>query len=255
MTSLDAGVKYKGLSLEGEYYWRWLSNFTGVNTSGIANINDHGYQLQTSAMAVPKALQLYFGASQMFGQLRRPVGSARRRELVPDEGARDSPQRRVDVREPITRGIHGLSLPGRRQGPGVPHQPRDELLIDEVNDDSQTLVPFGGSSQRLLRAGAAGAVLRPRASARRTGSGCRQRVQRLALPPDELHPAGHRAPASSSRSWATGSAARRCSASRSSSSGRTRTPAISRRPTTCRATRRSTTTRSPTPTSRASTGR
>ena len=60
--------------------------------------------------------------------LRRPVGSASRRELVRDEGARDSPQRRVDVREPITRGIHGLSLPGRRQGHGVPHQPRDELL-------------------------------------------------------------------------------------------------------------------------------
>ena len=62
MSSIDAGVKYKGLSLEGEYYWRWLSNFTGVNTSGIPNINDHGYQLQASAMVVPKTLQLYFGA-------------------------------------------------------------------------------------------------------------------------------------------------------------------------------------------------
>ena len=68
MSSVDAGVKYKGLSLEGEYYWRWLSNYAGVNTSGIPNINDHGYQLQASAMAVPKALQLYFGASQVFGQ-------------------------------------------------------------------------------------------------------------------------------------------------------------------------------------------
>ena len=68
MSSIDAGVKYKGASLEGEYYWRWLSNFTGVNTSGIDNITDHGYQLQASAMAVPKALQLYFGASQIFGQ-------------------------------------------------------------------------------------------------------------------------------------------------------------------------------------------
>ena len=58
----------RALSLEGEYYWRWLSNFTGVNTSGIANITDHGYQLQASAMAVPKALQLYFGASQIFGR-------------------------------------------------------------------------------------------------------------------------------------------------------------------------------------------
>jgi hypothetical protein len=67
MSSVDAGVKYKGLSLEGEYYWRWLSNFTGVNTSGIPDITDHGHQLQASAMAVPRILQLYFGASQVFG--------------------------------------------------------------------------------------------------------------------------------------------------------------------------------------------
>ena len=67
MSSVDAGVKYQGLSLEGEYYWRWLSNYDGVNTSGIPDINDHGYQLQASAMAVPKILQLYFGASQVFG--------------------------------------------------------------------------------------------------------------------------------------------------------------------------------------------
>ncbi len=67
MMSVDAGVKYKGMSLEGEYYWRWLRNFTGINTSGIADINDTGYQLQASAMAVPKALQLYFGTSQVFG--------------------------------------------------------------------------------------------------------------------------------------------------------------------------------------------
>jgi hypothetical protein len=68
MTSVDAGVKYKGVSLEGEYYRRWLSNFSGINTSGIANITDHGYQLQASAMAVPKVLQVYFGTSQVFGR-------------------------------------------------------------------------------------------------------------------------------------------------------------------------------------------
>jgi hypothetical protein len=68
MSSVDAGVKYQGFSVEGEYYWRWLSNFRGVNTGGIENINDHGYQLQTSAMAVPRILQLYFGTSQVFGR-------------------------------------------------------------------------------------------------------------------------------------------------------------------------------------------
>jgi hypothetical protein len=68
MMSVDAGIKYKGVSLEGEYYWRGLRNFTGVNTSGIADINDHGYQLQSSAMVIPKVLQVYFSGSQVFGR-------------------------------------------------------------------------------------------------------------------------------------------------------------------------------------------
>ncbi|HEX7796865.1 MAG TPA: DUF3011 domain-containing protein, partial [Vicinamibacterales bacterium] len=32
MMSLDAGIKYHGLSLEGEYYRRWLNDFTGPGT-------------------------------------------------------------------------------------------------------------------------------------------------------------------------------------------------------------------------------
>ena len=67
MMSLDAGIKYRGMSLEGEYYRRWLSNFTGTNTSGIASIIDNGYQLQSSAMLVPKRLQAYLSGSQIFG--------------------------------------------------------------------------------------------------------------------------------------------------------------------------------------------
>ena len=54
MVSVDGGVKYKGLSLEAEYYWRWLSDFEGPNTGGIADIDDHGFQVQSSAMVVPE---------------------------------------------------------------------------------------------------------------------------------------------------------------------------------------------------------
>jgi hypothetical protein len=68
MTSLDAGIKYRGMALEAEYYRRWLSDFVGVNTSGIADISDNGYQLQGSAMVVPKILQLYLSGSQIFGR-------------------------------------------------------------------------------------------------------------------------------------------------------------------------------------------
>jgi Protein of unknown function (DUF3011) len=72
MTSVDAGIKYKGLSLEGEYYWRSLTNFTGVNTGGIPDISDTGYQLQSSAMAVKDVLQLYLNGSQIFGDYGDP---------------------------------------------------------------------------------------------------------------------------------------------------------------------------------------
>jgi hypothetical protein len=72
MTSIDAGIKYKGLSLEGEYYRRWLTDFTGVNTGGIPDITDNGYQLQASAMAVKNVLQVYTTGSQIFGNYGNP---------------------------------------------------------------------------------------------------------------------------------------------------------------------------------------
>ena len=67
MASIDAGIKYKGLSLEGEYYWRDLSNYAGSNVGGIEDIADHGFQLQASAMAIPKRLQIYVGTSGIYG--------------------------------------------------------------------------------------------------------------------------------------------------------------------------------------------
>jgi hypothetical protein len=67
MASIDAGIKYRGFALEAEYYWRWLSNFTGTNTGGIADINDHGFQVQASAMLLPRTLQVYVSGSGIYG--------------------------------------------------------------------------------------------------------------------------------------------------------------------------------------------
>src|SRR5262249_53112109 len=67
MVSVDAGVKYKGLSLEAEYYWRWLGDYAGPNTAGLADIDDHGFQVQTSAMVVPKTLQVYLSGGAIRG--------------------------------------------------------------------------------------------------------------------------------------------------------------------------------------------
>jgi hypothetical protein len=68
MACVDGGVKYKGLSLEAEYYWRALSDFRGTDTAGIADINDHGFQVQSSAMVVPKLLQVYLSGSAIRGR-------------------------------------------------------------------------------------------------------------------------------------------------------------------------------------------
>src|SRR6185436_2239469 len=68
MVSLDGGLKYKGFSLEAEHYWRWLGDYAGVNTGGIADLKDTGFQVQASAMAVPKIVQVYVGGSAIFGE-------------------------------------------------------------------------------------------------------------------------------------------------------------------------------------------
>jgi hypothetical protein len=69
MACTDVGLKYHGFSFDAEYYWRWLNNFTGPNTAGLAEIRNHGFQLQASAMLVPKSLQFYTGGSMVLGNL------------------------------------------------------------------------------------------------------------------------------------------------------------------------------------------
>jgi hypothetical protein len=72
MTSFDGGFKYRGFALEGEYYLRWINNFRGPGTEGLKSLFDQGFQLQGSAMVVPKTLQAYVGHSRVFGQYGNP---------------------------------------------------------------------------------------------------------------------------------------------------------------------------------------
>ena len=72
MGSADAGIKHRGFSLEGEYYWRAINHLRGPGTDTLPNLWDHGFQLQASGMAVPKRLQLYVSGSKVFGQYGDP---------------------------------------------------------------------------------------------------------------------------------------------------------------------------------------
>lgn len=73
MTSLDAGIKYHGFAFEGEYYWRWIDNFrvTGAPLT-FDQLFDNGFQLQGSAMILPRVLQLYTTYSEIFGEYGDP---------------------------------------------------------------------------------------------------------------------------------------------------------------------------------------
>lgn len=72
MTSFDSGVKYHGYSLEGEYFLRWLDHFKGPGTAGVPELFTQGFQLQGSAMVIPKTFQVYLGGSTLWGKYGNP---------------------------------------------------------------------------------------------------------------------------------------------------------------------------------------
>lgn len=74
MAAFDAGIKYHGFSLEGEYFLRWLDEFQGpgIGPTGLPTVFSHGYQLQTSQMLIPKTFQAYLGGSTLDGKYGNP---------------------------------------------------------------------------------------------------------------------------------------------------------------------------------------
>jgi regulator of replication initiation timing len=72
MVDFDSGLKYRGFSLDGEFFMRWLNNFTGTNVAGLPSLFDKGFQMQASAMMIPKTLQFYAGGSTVFGKFGNP---------------------------------------------------------------------------------------------------------------------------------------------------------------------------------------
>jgi hypothetical protein len=76
MTAWDAAAKYKGYSLEFEYYARWLNQLKIEGTIPFHDFFDQGFSLQASTMLVPKTLQLYFSGSKIYGQFGNPYDAA-----------------------------------------------------------------------------------------------------------------------------------------------------------------------------------
>ena len=73
MASIDIGAKYKGFSLEGQWFWRKVDHFHTLGFVPIDHLSDNGFALQASAMPIKNLLQVYATASKIWGQNGNPT--------------------------------------------------------------------------------------------------------------------------------------------------------------------------------------
>jgi len=71
VVAVDAGLKYKGLSLQGEYYFRRLSDFNASGPLPLSSIVDHGFQAQAMYMVIPGLVGLYGTTGMVFDEFDR----------------------------------------------------------------------------------------------------------------------------------------------------------------------------------------
>ncbi len=66
MIAVNAGAKYEGFSFDAEGYFRHLSDFKATGPLPIDELSDNGFQVQGSAMIVPRKLQAILQYSKIF---------------------------------------------------------------------------------------------------------------------------------------------------------------------------------------------
>ena len=72
MLDLDGGLKWKGWSLDAEYYFRWLGDFKVTGDIPVTSLFDHGFQVYASTMLKPDYWQAYLSGGAIFGQYGDP---------------------------------------------------------------------------------------------------------------------------------------------------------------------------------------
>ncbi|HET8782533.1 MAG TPA: hypothetical protein VFM63_08945, partial [Pyrinomonadaceae bacterium] len=70
MWAIDGGAKWRGFAVNGQYYFRWLSDFEADGPLPIAATFDHGFELSAGTFVVPRKLMLYVRGSAVYGQFR-----------------------------------------------------------------------------------------------------------------------------------------------------------------------------------------
>ena len=69
--AFDAGVKYKGFSLNAEYYVRKLSDFQADGVLPLSSVLDHGFMAQTMYMVRRRSVGVYLSGGYVFDEFDR----------------------------------------------------------------------------------------------------------------------------------------------------------------------------------------
>lgn len=70
MWAIDGGLKWNGLAINGQYYFRWLNDFEADGPLPLTSTFDHGFELSAGQFVVPKKLMLYARGSAVYGHFR-----------------------------------------------------------------------------------------------------------------------------------------------------------------------------------------
>jgi len=69
--SFDAGAKWRGWSLQSEYYFRWLNDFIASGPLPLSSIYDNGFMVELGRMIVPQSVLVYATTGYVFDQFNR----------------------------------------------------------------------------------------------------------------------------------------------------------------------------------------
>jgi hypothetical protein len=75
--SVDAGIKYKGMFLQAEYYRRTLDNFVADGVLPVNKIVDDGFYVQSAFFPIKQKLEVYGATSWVFGDEDAGFGESR----------------------------------------------------------------------------------------------------------------------------------------------------------------------------------
>jgi hypothetical protein len=67
MWAIDGGIKWNGLAVNGQYFFRWLDDFEADGALPLASTFDHGVELSAGHFVIPRKLMVYGRGSKVFG--------------------------------------------------------------------------------------------------------------------------------------------------------------------------------------------